>query len=51
MRKIPKKLVDGTARLIRVKLFLNECGLSKYFNSVGELREVEKILKKEKFSP
>jgi hypothetical protein len=44
MIKVPKKLIEETKRLIRLRLFLNECGLSRYHFSVGELRQVLKTL-------
>ncbi len=44
MVKIPKKLKVETKRLIRLKLFLRECGLSKVKLSSEEIRELEKVV-------
>jgi len=40
-----KKLAGQGIALARVSTFLRECGVLKYFNSVGELRKVKKLLK------
>jgi len=46
MKKTSKKLIKETKALIGLRLFLNECGLSKYHFSVRELKEVLELIKR-----
>jgi hypothetical protein len=45
MPKLPKNLIKDTQKLIRIRLFLDECGLRRYRLSVRQLREISKALK------
>jgi hypothetical protein len=44
MPKLAKKTVEDTKWIIRMRLFLNECGLGKLKLSAGELGKLVKIL-------
>ena len=46
MKKPNKKLIKETKALIRLRLFLNECGLLKYRFSASMLKEILGMVKK-----
>lgn len=41
---MPKKAVEDTKRIIRMRLFLNECGLKRCKLTAGELRKLVRML-------
>jgi len=43
-KPVPKKLLEETKRLIRLKMFLDECGLKKYRFTTKELRKILRVL-------
>ncbi len=44
MKNIPKKLIKETKQIIRLRLFLNECGLGKIPLSSEYLKRLKKAV-------